>query len=133
MPENCAILKLTTKIEVDALLTYKPKPRISVLEEAFPLGEYLVKGVRARGVRLTTKEVKSAKFVKGNPDGDKKETSGTKPGAPKPTAKPSREATKRSTSDPTRSAKGQSKSGTGKKTKSTRSSSRNGSKKKTGR
>ncbi len=58
------MIKLTTKSDVDVVLSYKPKPRLKVLEESFPVGEYLVKSVRAQGVRLTTKQLKSAKFVK---------------------------------------------------------------------
>jgi topoisomerase IV subunit A len=63
VPEKCTILKLTSKQEVAAELTYKPKPRLKVLEETFPVKEYLVKSVRASGVKLTDKEVRSAKFI----------------------------------------------------------------------
>jgi topoisomerase-4 subunit A len=63
VPDNCTILKLTSKQDVAAELTYKPKPRLKVLEETFPVKEYLVKSVRATGVKLSDKEVRSAKFV----------------------------------------------------------------------
>ena len=62
VPEGCAVLKLTTKTGINAVVTYKPKPRIKVLEETFSVDDYLVKSARAGGVRLSTKEVKSAKF-----------------------------------------------------------------------
>jgi hypothetical protein len=42
---------------------YKPLPRIRVLEETFRVKDYLVKGVKAGGVRLASREIKSAKFV----------------------------------------------------------------------
>ena len=63
VPEGGRVLKLTTKTEVSVVLLYKPKPRLKVLEEVFPLANYLIKSVRASGVRLSAKEVKSAKFV----------------------------------------------------------------------
>ena len=151
VPENCTVLKLTTKTEVDALLTYKPKPRLMVLEEAFPLGNYLIKGVRARGVRLTTKEVKSAKFVKGdqgstargttNPKSDRDsgaasgkvsgKASGKAGGTRKATGTGDAAGTEKGTdSRSSRSSKSGTKSGTKGNKKSTRSNSRNGSKKK---
>lgn len=63
VPENCTVLKLTTHKDVAAHLTYKPKPRLKILEEKFPVKDYLVKSVKAAGVKLTDKEIKSAKFV----------------------------------------------------------------------
>ena len=45
-------------------LDYKQKPLLRVLEETFPVNKYLVKGVKALGVRLTTKETNGAKFVR---------------------------------------------------------------------
>ncbi len=62
VPKDASVLKLTTKTGVNAVLTYKPRPRLKILEERFPVDDYLVKSVRAGGVRLTTKELKSAKF-----------------------------------------------------------------------
>ena len=62
IPEGCVVLKLTTKTDVHAVLTYKPKPRIKILEDDFAVSDYLIKSSKAGGVRLSTKEVKSAKF-----------------------------------------------------------------------
>ena len=78
VPDNCTILKLTTKTDVDAVLTYKPRPRLSSLEEAFPVRDYLVKSSRARGVRLTTKEAASAKFVRSDPNRARASGNGSK-------------------------------------------------------
>ncbi len=64
VPDDATILKLTTRSDVDAVLSYKPKPRLKVLEESFPVDDYQVKSVKAQGVRLTTKELKSSKFAK---------------------------------------------------------------------
>ena len=62
--DDCQILKLSTKKKEEVQLTYKPKPRLKVLDESFKVSDYLVKGVKAAGVRLSTKEIKSGKFVK---------------------------------------------------------------------
>lgn len=64
VPDNCKIIKLSTKKNERLELSYKPKPRLKVLEESFDVETYLVKGVKAAGVRLSTKEIKSGKFVK---------------------------------------------------------------------
>ena len=65
VPENCTVLKLTTDSEAIVSLEYKPKPRLKVLEETFIIKDYLVKGVKAGGVRLSNKEVKSVKISGG--------------------------------------------------------------------
>jgi topoisomerase-4 subunit A len=64
VPDNCTPLKLTTDEDVKAVVDYKPKPRLKVLEEEFAVRDFLVKGTKASGVRLANKEVKSAKFLK---------------------------------------------------------------------
>lgn len=69
IPDDCQILKLTLKEDIDVVATYKPKPRLKVLEESFSVKDFLVKGVKAAGVRLAGKEVTSVKFVKSKNDG----------------------------------------------------------------
>jgi topoisomerase-4 subunit A len=64
IPEKCTLMKLTTDQDSLAVVEYKPKPRLKVKEESFRIRDYLVKGVKAGGVRLANKEVKSAKFVR---------------------------------------------------------------------
>jgi topoisomerase-4 subunit A len=68
VPENCTPLKLTTDEEGGVVVDYKPKPRLKVLQESFSIGDYLVKGSRAGGVRLASKEVKAARFAKNGAD-----------------------------------------------------------------
>ena len=63
VPENCTPLKLTTNEVAELTVEYKPLPRIRVLEENFKAADYLVKGVKAGGVRLAAREVKSVKFA----------------------------------------------------------------------
>ncbi len=64
VPDNCKVLKLTVKEDLEVVVTFKPKARLKILEERKPLPDFLVKGVKAAGVRLSTKEIKSVKFVK---------------------------------------------------------------------
>ena len=62
VPKPCTILKMTTRKEGALILRYKPKPRMRVLQETFNIAEHAVKGVKARGVRLSIKEVKSIRL-----------------------------------------------------------------------
>jgi topoisomerase-4 subunit A len=64
LPEDSKLLKFTTKEDWNVFVGYVPKKGMRILEEVFPLEDFLVKGVKAAGVRLTTKEIKTAKFVK---------------------------------------------------------------------
>ncbi len=63
VPEGARPLLLTTRDNVVARLRYKKKPRMQKLEEDFVVDDYLVKGARAAGVRLSTKEVSSVKLL----------------------------------------------------------------------
>lgn len=65
IPENCTVLKLSTDSEGIVNVEYKPKPKLKVLEETFVINDFLVKGAKAAGVRLASKEVKSAKISAG--------------------------------------------------------------------
>jgi topoisomerase-4 subunit A len=62
VPERCTVLKLTTGTDCVVSVDYKPKPRLKVLHEKFVVDDYLIKGVKAGGVRLANKEVKSVRF-----------------------------------------------------------------------
>lgn len=62
VPAGCKFLKLSIKEDSIIELEYKPKPRLKMLEETFKTADYQVKGVKAAGVRLSSKEIKSAKF-----------------------------------------------------------------------
>ena len=57
VPAECKVLKLTTDSDKKIALAYKPKPRLRKLNEVFPIGQYPVRGLRAGGIRLTTKEL----------------------------------------------------------------------------
>lgn len=62
VPEGCTVLKLTVESSRSFVVEYKPKPRVRVLEEEFKIEDFLVKGVKASGVRLANREVKSVKY-----------------------------------------------------------------------
>jgi topoisomerase-4 subunit A len=57
VPDNCTLLRLTTDPDATVTVIYKPKPRVKVLEECFSVKNFLVKGVKAGGVRLASKEM----------------------------------------------------------------------------
>ena len=63
VPEKCRVLFVYTGEKGAVKVNYTPKPRVKILEEAFDIEEYLVKGVKAAGVKLTSKQVKSCKLI----------------------------------------------------------------------
>ncbi|MCL2688601.1 MAG: DNA topoisomerase IV subunit A [Chitinispirillia bacterium] len=62
VPDDCTLLRLTTDSEAVVTIDYKPQPRLKKLEDSFSVKNYLVKGVKAGGVRLSNKEMKSLKM-----------------------------------------------------------------------
>jgi topoisomerase-4 subunit A len=63
VPEGSAVQMFTTEKEGTIEVEYKPRAYLRVLEESFNLADYLVKGVKAQGVRLSNKEAKTVRFV----------------------------------------------------------------------
>ncbi len=70
VPEGCTPLAFTTEPDAYAIVNYKPKPRVRVLQETFEIDGFLVKGVKAGGVRLANREVRSARVTKTKPEED---------------------------------------------------------------
>lgn len=64
LPAEGKLVKFTTKEDVSVVVDFKQQSLIRALGDTFPVEKYLVKGVKARGVRLKAKEFTSAKFVK---------------------------------------------------------------------
>ncbi len=62
IPKNAKLLKFSTRQDSEIFLQYKPKKRLKVLEESFPFNNFLVKGLKASGVRLTNKDVQSIRI-----------------------------------------------------------------------
>ena len=63
VPDGCRILAFTTDSNIKIEASYMPKPRVRILEEAFNAADYPVRGNRAKGIRLATREVKGVKLV----------------------------------------------------------------------
>ncbi len=78
LPEGAVPIDMTTETNKEVVLQYKKKPRVKVLEERFPIADYLVKSVRAGGIRLSTKDVKSARMVRITGGAARKSSSGVK-------------------------------------------------------
>ncbi len=64
IPEDASVVAFNVEDNFEVELIYKPKPRLQVTDERFAIADFAIKGNKAKGVRLSTKEVKSAKFVK---------------------------------------------------------------------
>ncbi len=64
IPEGCTLIKLSIKQDISATVDFKQKRLLKVADDLYDVQNYLVKGVKARGVRLSPKEFTSAKFVK---------------------------------------------------------------------
>jgi topoisomerase-4 subunit A len=56
VPEGAAVLHVDTRQKFSFTLRYVPRPRLKVLTETFKAQDYLVKGLKAGGVRLAAKE-----------------------------------------------------------------------------
>jgi topoisomerase IV subunit A len=64
VPEGAIVQMFSTDPDGTIFAEYKPKPYLRVLEEKFPLSQFLIKGVKAQGVRLANKEAKTVKLLK---------------------------------------------------------------------
>ncbi len=67
VPEGGKFMKMTTWKTGFVHVEYKPRPRMQVTEQNFPLEDYRIKGVKAQGVRVNPKEIKTARFMKTPP------------------------------------------------------------------
>jgi topoisomerase-4 subunit A len=57
IPEGAAVLYVDTRPKFSFTVYYVPKPRLKITKENFKAQDYLVKGLKAGGVRLAAKEV----------------------------------------------------------------------------
>ncbi|QEN05575.1 DNA topoisomerase IV subunit A [Thiospirochaeta perfilievii] len=64
IPEGCSFLKLSIKEDISVSVDFKQKKLLRIAEDLYEVDSYLVKGVKAKGVRLSPKEFSSAKFIK---------------------------------------------------------------------
>jgi topoisomerase-4 subunit A len=63
VPAGGTLLKFTLNNDATVELEYKPAPRLRVLEEQFTISQYPVQGVKASGVQLSKKVVKSVRMA----------------------------------------------------------------------
>jgi topoisomerase-4 subunit A len=56
LPDGSTVLHSDTRTKFPFTVKYKPKPRLKVFTETFKAQDYLVKGIKAGGVRLAVKE-----------------------------------------------------------------------------
>ncbi|HOV37313.1 MAG TPA: DNA topoisomerase IV subunit A [Spirochaetales bacterium] len=68
-PPTAEVLQLTTKEDAFIQVQYVKTPRSKIVEETFPLKQFTVKKVRSPGIRLSTKAIVSARFVKAGTKG----------------------------------------------------------------
>ncbi len=57
VPEGGELLHIDARDKFNFTVHYKPKPRLKLTKEAFKAQDYLVKGLKAGGVRLANKEM----------------------------------------------------------------------------
>ena len=57
VPEGALVLLVDTRRKFSFTLHYAPKPRLKVLKESFKAHDYNVRGLKAGGIRLASKEV----------------------------------------------------------------------------
>ncbi|MDR2258859.1 MAG: DNA topoisomerase IV subunit A, partial [Treponema sp.] len=60
VPEGAVVLHVDTRQKFSFTIRYVPRPRLKVLAETFKAQDYLVKGLKAGGVRLAAKEAARA-------------------------------------------------------------------------
>ncbi|MFA7559392.1 MAG: DNA topoisomerase IV subunit A, partial [Sphaerochaeta sp.] len=60
--KNYKVVRLLTHPNAQINVTYKPKSGLRILEETFYFSDFLVKNPRAKGVRMTVKEIASMRI-----------------------------------------------------------------------
>jgi topoisomerase-4 subunit A len=58
------LLKLTSREDAAVQIDYVPVPRLRVTQETIALKKFPVKSLKAAGIRLSPKKIKTAIFVK---------------------------------------------------------------------
>ena len=56
VPEGAQVLLVDTREKFTFTVHYVPKPRLKVLKESFKAHDYNVRGLKAGGIRLASKE-----------------------------------------------------------------------------
>ncbi|MDR1931870.1 MAG: DNA topoisomerase IV subunit A [Spirochaetales bacterium] len=64
VPEGMELLKLTSREDSVVQVEYLPAPKLKKLTDAIPLKKFAVKGLKAAGIKISPKKIKTAQFVK---------------------------------------------------------------------
>jgi topoisomerase-4 subunit A len=65
LPDGSTVLHGDTRQKFSFTVKYKPKPRLKVFAETFKAQDFLVKGLKAKGVRITAKEALAVEVKQG--------------------------------------------------------------------
>jgi len=63
VPDGAEVLHLDINPKFSFTVHYKPKPRLKVLTETFKAQDYNVRGLKAGGIRLSSKEAEKVSGV----------------------------------------------------------------------
>ena len=64
LPENTTLLAFSMGNPFNIHLKYKPKDRAKIHEQDFALSDFPMRGLKAGGLKLSTREIKTAAFTK---------------------------------------------------------------------
>jgi len=62
VPDGAQVLHIDTRPKFAFSVKYAPKPRLKVLSENFKAQAYNVRGIKAGGIRLSTKEAETVEY-----------------------------------------------------------------------
>jgi len=68
VPDGAAVLCIDTRPKFTFTLKYTPKPRLKVLTEDFKAQDYNVRGLKAGGIRLASKEISKVEIARNKND-----------------------------------------------------------------
>jgi topoisomerase-4 subunit A len=68
VPDGAAVLHIDTRPKFAFTLKYTPRPRLKVLMEEFKAHDYSVRGLKAGGIRLASKEVSKVEIGRNKND-----------------------------------------------------------------
>ena len=64
IPEASSVVAFKIGEKYNIYLEYKPKERTRVTEQTFALSDFPLRGVKAGGLKLSPRELKTGKFMK---------------------------------------------------------------------
>ncbi|MBF0196337.1 MAG: DNA topoisomerase IV subunit A [Planctomycetes bacterium] len=64
LPPDCNVVSFQYGEEKDISLEYKPKERTRLTKQSFAISDFPIRGLKAGGLKLSNRELKSGKFIK---------------------------------------------------------------------